>query len=115
LRYSALQSTVAVKHFCTAKLNSISVREIRENPPSAFKQLSSKSSRTGKNRRAGPKMFVFIRVANVGDFSPQKENFGILLKSAQGIFYTNIWTFKVLTRFFLNLGWQHCFHRTGTL
>jgi hypothetical protein len=40
------------------------------NPPSAYKQLSSNSSRTGKNRRARPKIFVFIRVANLGDFSP---------------------------------------------
>jgi hypothetical protein len=28
------------------------------NLPSAFKQLSSNSFRTGKNRRAGPKIFV---------------------------------------------------------
>jgi hypothetical protein len=40
----------------------------------------------GKNRRAGPKIFVYIRVANLEDFSPEKANFGILLKNAQGIF-----------------------------
>jgi hypothetical protein len=39
-------------------------------------------------------------VANLGDFSPKKANFGIFLKNAQGIFYTNNWTFKVLNRFF---------------
>jgi hypothetical protein len=55
------------------------------NPPSACKQLSSNSSRTGKNRRAGPKIFVYIRVANLGDFSHKKANFRILLKNAQGI------------------------------
>jgi hypothetical protein len=70
------------------------------NPPSAYKQLSSNNSRTGNNRRAGPKIFVYVRVANLGDFSPKKANFGILLKTAQGIFETNIWTFKVLKRFF---------------
>jgi hypothetical protein len=48
------------------------------NPPSAYKQLSSNSSRTGKNRRAGPKIFIFIyiRVANFGDFSPKKQILG---------------------------------------
>jgi hypothetical protein len=43
------------------------------NLPSASKQLSSNSSRTGKNRRAKPKIFVYIRVANFGDFSPKKS------------------------------------------
>jgi hypothetical protein len=35
------------------------------NPPSTYKQLYSNSSRTGKNRRAGPKVFVYIMVANL--------------------------------------------------
>jgi hypothetical protein len=66
-----------------------------DNPPSAYKQLSSNCSRMGKNCRAGPKIFVYIKVANLGDFSPRKANFWILLKNAQGIFKTNIWTFKL--------------------
>jgi hypothetical protein len=48
------------------------------NPPSAYKQLSFNSSRTGKNRRAGPKIFDYIRVANLGDFSPKKQILGFL-------------------------------------
>jgi hypothetical protein len=44
------------------------------NPPSAFKQISSNSSGTGKNRWAGPKTFVYIRVANLQDISPKKAN-----------------------------------------
>jgi hypothetical protein len=43
------------------------------NPPSVYKQLSSNISPSGKNRRAGPKIFVYIRVANLGDFSPKKQ------------------------------------------
>jgi hypothetical protein len=68
--YFALQSSVTVKNFCTVKLNSISV-----SPPSAYKQLSSNSSRTGKNRMAGPKTLVYtgVRVASLEDFSPKKE------------------------------------------
>jgi hypothetical protein len=54
-----------------------------------------------KNRRAGQKIFVYIKVTNLGDFSPPKLNFGIRLKNAQDIFKTNIWTFKVLKRFFI--------------
>jgi hypothetical protein len=46
----------------------------------------SNSSRTGKNHRAGLKRFVYIRVANLDDFSPIKANFGIVLKNVQGIF-----------------------------
>jgi hypothetical protein len=38
------------------------------NPPLAYKQLSSNSSRTGKNRQAGPKIIVCSRVATLGDF-----------------------------------------------
>jgi hypothetical protein len=64
-----------------------------------------------KNRRAGPKAFVYTGVANLGDFPPKKANFGIPLKNVLCIF---IWTFEVLKRFFCNLGWQPCFHRTGT-
>jgi hypothetical protein len=30
------------------------------NPPSAYEQLSSNSSRAGKNRRAGLKIFVYL-------------------------------------------------------
>jgi hypothetical protein len=56
------------------------------NQPSAYKQLPSNSSRTGKNRRAGPKIFVYIMVAHLGDFSPKKVNLEILLENAQGIF-----------------------------
>jgi hypothetical protein len=37
---------------------------------------------------------------------------GILLKIVLTIFKINIWTSKVI---FLNLGWQPCFHRTGTI
>jgi hypothetical protein len=33
----------------------------------------------GKNRRAGPKIFVYSRVANLGDFLPKKGNLGIVL------------------------------------
>jgi hypothetical protein len=29
--------------------------------------------RTGKNRQAGPNIFVKIRVANLGDFSPKSK------------------------------------------
>jgi hypothetical protein len=78
-------------------------------------KLSSNSSRTGKNCLAGPKIFVYIRAANLGDFSPKKANFGILLKKAQGIFSTNSGRLKCYKDLFLNLGWQHCFHRNGTL
>jgi hypothetical protein len=67
------------------------------NPPSEYNQLSSNSSRTGKNRRAGPKIFIYNRVAN---FSPIKANFGILLKNAQGIFRPISGLIKVLKRFF---------------
>jgi hypothetical protein len=58
------------------------------NPTSAYRQFSSNSSRTGKNRRAGPKTFVYT---NLGDFSSKKANLG------------NIWTFEVL-RDFLKFG-----------
>jgi hypothetical protein len=44
------------------------------NPPSAYKQLSSNSSHTGKNRQT----FVY-RVANLGDFSPKKAKMGMFL------------------------------------
>jgi hypothetical protein len=70
------------------------------NPPSPYKQLSSNSSRTGKNRGAGPKIFVYIRVANLEEFSPKKANFGILLKNDQGIFRPIFGLFKVLKGFF---------------
>jgi hypothetical protein len=38
------------------------------NPPTAYQHLSSKSSRRVRNRRAGPKTFVYTRVANLGNF-----------------------------------------------
>jgi hypothetical protein len=56
------------------------------NLPTAYKQLSSNSSRTGKNHRTGPKIFFYIRVANLGDFSPKKTNFRVFYKNVQGIF-----------------------------
>jgi hypothetical protein len=34
--------------------------------PSLYKQLSSNSSCTGKNRQAGPKIFVYNRISNLG-------------------------------------------------
>jgi hypothetical protein len=59
--------TVTVKNFCTVKLNSIFVLEICQH-----RINNSNSSRTGKNRQARPKIFVYIRVANLGDFSPEQ-------------------------------------------
>jgi hypothetical protein len=57
------------------------------SPPRAYKQLSSVSSHTVKNRRAGPKTFVCTRVANLGYFPLKKKtNLGILLKDELGIF-----------------------------
>jgi hypothetical protein len=50
------------------------------NLPTAYKQLSSKSSRTGKIRRTGPKIFVYNRVANLGDFSLKKLILGFFEK-----------------------------------
>jgi hypothetical protein len=50
----------------------------------------------------------------LGDYSPKKKMWGFFLKNVLGIFETNIWIFKVLKGFFLNLGWQHCFHPTVT-
>jgi hypothetical protein len=55
--------TLTVKNFCTVKLNSISVREIRHHRINNY--LLTVLVR-GKN--AGPKIFVYIRVANLGDF-----------------------------------------------
>jgi hypothetical protein len=54
------------------------------NTPTAFQHLSLASSRTVRNRRVGPKTFVYTRVANLGDFSPKKANLGILLKNVLG-------------------------------
>jgi hypothetical protein len=48
--------------------------------------LSLASSRTGRNRRAGSKAFVYIRVANFADFQTKIANLGFLLKRALGIF-----------------------------
>jgi hypothetical protein len=62
------------------------------NPPSAYEQFSSNSSRTGKKCRAGLKIFVDIMVANLGDFSPKKQIWEFCLKNVPCIFYTNIWT-----------------------
>jgi hypothetical protein len=54
----------------------------------------------GKNRRAGPKIFVYIRVANLGDFSLKKASLRILVEKCTWLFYTNTWAFKVLKGFF---------------
>jgi hypothetical protein len=51
-----------------------------------YKQLSSNSSRTGKNRRAGPMIFVYIRVTNLGDFSPKKSKFWDSFEKRSGHF-----------------------------
>jgi hypothetical protein len=40
----------------------------------------------GEKSPGRAEVFVFIGVANLGDFSPKKANFGILLKKAQSIF-----------------------------
>jgi hypothetical protein len=56
------------------------------NLPSAYKQLSSNSSHTGKNFRAGPMTFVYSRVSNLEDFSSKKSKLGILLRNFPGIF-----------------------------
>jgi hypothetical protein len=55
------------------------------NPPSAYKHLFSKSSRTVRNRGAQPKTFVYTRVANLGDFSPTKNN-GVSFENCSGHF-----------------------------
>jgi hypothetical protein len=81
------------------------------NPLTAYKHFSSNSSRTARNRRAGPKTFVYTRVASLGDFPLNCKFWGFFVKNVLGIF----WTFKVLEGFFKNLGWQHCFHLTYTL
>jgi hypothetical protein len=61
--------------FCTAKYRyrygKIKFDLCTGNLPTAYKQLSSNSSRTGKNRRAGQKIFVYIRIANLGNFPPK--------------------------------------------
>jgi hypothetical protein len=56
------------------------------NPPSAYKHLSSKSSRTARNRWAGPKTFV----ANLGDFLPKKANLGDSFEKCSGHFFIPI-------------------------
>jgi hypothetical protein len=56
------------------------------NPPTAYQHLSSKSSRTVKNRRARPKTFVYTRVAYLGDFSPKKSKFGDSFEKCSGHF-----------------------------
>jgi hypothetical protein len=50
----------------------------------------------GKNRRDGPKIFV----ANLRDFSPKKNKFWDSFEKRSEHFSTNIWTFKVLKRFY---------------
>jgi hypothetical protein len=79
-----------MRKFFTATFKFVTVREIRRQ------RLISNSSRRGKNRWAGPKIFVYIRFANLRDFSPEKANFMILFKNVLDIFKTDIWTFKVL-------------------
>jgi hypothetical protein len=76
-----MKSSVTVKNFCSVKLNSIPSREIHHQRINNYLQIVLVR---GKN--AGPKIFVYIRVANLGDFSPKKANFGNLLKNSQGIF-----------------------------
>jgi hypothetical protein len=56
------------------------------NPPTACQHLSLAGSRMGRNRRVGPKTFVYFRVANLADFSPKIANLGFLLKIVLGIF-----------------------------
>jgi hypothetical protein len=55
------------------------------NPLSAYKQLSSSSSRTGKKCQAVSKIFIYIRVANLGYFSSKKQIWGYF-QNVQGIF-----------------------------
>jgi hypothetical protein len=110
LRYFALQSTVTAKNYCTVKLNSISVQEICQYRINNYLQTV-----LVQGKIAGPgRRYLFIRVANIGDFPPKKANFVIFFDKRSGLFFTTIWTFEVFKRF-LNLGWQHCFHRTSTL
>jgi hypothetical protein len=47
---------------------------------------SLQSSLKVRNCRAGPKIFVYIRVANLADFSPKIANLGFLLKKVLCIF-----------------------------
>jgi hypothetical protein len=55
-------------------------------PQTAYKHLSSKSSSTVRNHRAGPTTFVYTRVANLGDFSPNKANLGDSFEKCSGHF-----------------------------
>jgi hypothetical protein len=79
---------------------------LKGTPPSANKQLSSHSSRTGKNRRAGPKKFVYI-------FPLKKQIIGFFWKTFRAFFRPISGLLKCSNDLF-NLGWQHCFHRSGT-
>jgi hypothetical protein len=79
-----LKSTATVRKFSPSKIK-ICHRTV--NPPSAYQQLPPNSSRSmGKNRQAGPKTCVYIRVANLADFSPKIANLGFLLEKVLGIF-----------------------------
>jgi hypothetical protein len=78
LRYFALQSTVTVTHFCTVKLKS----PYDKSAISVYcKQLSSNSSRMGKNH-TGRAEVICLHQCCQPFFLPKKANFGILLKNA---------------------------------
>jgi hypothetical protein len=68
----SLTSNGTGRDFFTAKLNFFSVRE---NPPSALQQLSSLSSRTGRNCWAGPNNLFTPRLPTSVIF-PLKRKFG---------------------------------------
>jgi hypothetical protein len=76
-----LQSTDTGRKFFSVTEDFFSVWEICHQ-----RINNSHSSRTAKNLQAGPKKFVYVRVAKLGDFPPKKAHFGILLKNVQGIF-----------------------------
>jgi hypothetical protein len=73
-------------HFGVHFIVDVRDRPCTGNLPSAYKHLSSKSSRTVRIRRAGPKTFVYTRVANLGDFSPKKGKFGDSFEKCSGQF-----------------------------
>jgi hypothetical protein len=74
--------------FLPLKLNSISAREICHQRINNYLQTV-----LVRGKIAGPTIFVYIRVAYLGDFSLKKANFGILLKTLRAFFFTNIWTY----------------------
>jgi hypothetical protein len=54
------------------------------NPPTSYQHLSLAGSHTGRNRRVGPKTFVYIRVANLADLANSK--FGVSFDNGSGHF-----------------------------